>query len=75
MGAVDSDFTMKNETVTMLIPLHKTEGILLSPLTDTFKSPMLSLLWIDTSALIFLLMFKSVLWMGIGRLDGMLTRP
>ena len=72
MGAVYSDFTMK---ITMLIPFRKNEVILLLPLTDTFKSPMLSLLWIDTSALIFLLMFKSVLWMGIGRLDGMLTRP
>ena len=54
----------------MLIPLHKSEGILLLPLTDTFNSPML---WIDISALISL----SVLWsleMGIGRLDGMLTR-
>ena len=57
-----------------LIQLHKNEGILQLPLMDTFKSP---ILWIDTRALILLLMLKSVLWlleMGIGRPDGMLTR-
>ena len=56
--------------MTMLIPLHKNEGILLLPLTDTFKSPML---WIDTRALILLLMLKSVLLLleiGIGLLEG-----
>ena len=60
--------------MTMLIPLHRSEGILLLPLTDTLSSPML---WIDTLAQILLLMLKSVLWllqMGIGRPDGMLTR-
>ena len=47
---------------------------MLLPLMDTFKSPML---WIDTRALISLLMLKSVLWLlekGFGRPDGMLTR-
>ena len=60
--------------MTMLIPLHKSEGILLLALMDTFNPPML---WIDTRALVLLLMLKSVLWlleMGIGRPDGMLTR-
>ena len=58
---------------TMLIQLHKNGGILLSHLTDTFKSLMR---WIDTRALILLLMPKSVLWsleMVIERPDGMLT--
>ena len=59
----------------MLITLHKNQGIiLLLPLTDTFKS---SMLWINTSALILLLMLRSVLWlleMRIGKPDGMLTR-
>ena len=57
----------------MLIQLHKNGGILLSHLTDTFKSLMR---WIDTRALILLLMPKSVLWsleMVIERPDGMLT--
>ena len=56
--------------MTLLIQLHKNEGILLLPLTDTFKSPML---WIDTRALILLLMLKSVLRLleiGIGLLEG-----
>ena len=60
--------------MTKLTPLHKNEEILLLHLTDTFKSPMP---WIDTRALILLLMLKSVLWlleMGVGRPDGMLTR-
>ena len=60
--------------MTLLIPLHKNEGILLLPLTDTFNSPML---WINTRTLILFLMLKSVLWlleMEIGRPDGMLTR-
>ena len=58
----------------MLIPLHKSEVILLLPLTDTLNSPML---WIDNRTLILLLMLKSVLWllqMGTGRPAGMLTR-
>ena len=39
--------------MTMLIQPHKNERILLLPLMDTFKSPML---WINTRALILLLM-------------------
>ena len=56
MGAVDSEFTIKRA---MLIPLHKNEGILLSPMMDTFESP---LLWIDTRALILLLVTGDEDW-------------
>ena len=74
MGAVDSDFTMKNDYAHPISQKWEDFVILLSHLKDTFNSPML---WINTWALILLLMLKSVLWlleMGIGRPESRLTK-
>ena len=73
MGAVDLNFTMKTDNCTPTFT--KTKGILLSLLTDTFKSPMLWSQCALTPELWFYYWCSELWWLEMGNEwpDGMLT--